>query len=168
LIVFVGFVFLVLFYQLNPKAPKLQTAAPADSSVAGVNPLGMDEDEFVDEGPAIHEDNEDLEVFRPIVPPLKGEEEEIELEPVLAEMPVEAMEEEVLPALEDLDFTYKVAVDADIPEEEEDTTLAGQEIKANDLVEQFGLYDPTADLPKYQYPTIDLLKEYDQKIRQLR
>jgi hypothetical protein len=105
LIVFVGFVFLVLFYQLNPKAPKVQASGPADSSVAGVNPLGMDEDEFVDEGPAIHEDNEDLEVFRPIVPPLKGEEEEIELEPVLAEMPVEAMEEEVLPALEDLDFT---------------------------------------------------------------
>lgn len=163
LIVFVGFVFLVLFYQLNPKAPKVQVAAPAGASVAGQDPLGMEDDEFVDDGPAIHEDNEDLEVFRPIVPPLKGEDELIEdEEPALAEMPLVAVDE-VSPAVEDLDFTYKVAVDADIPEEEEDTTLAGQEIKANDLVEQFGLYDPTADLPKYQYPTIDLLKEYDQK-----
>jgi S-DNA-T family DNA segregation ATPase FtsK/SpoIIIE len=31
---------------------------------------------------------------------------------------------------------------------------------AEKLVEKIGNYDPTLDLPKYQYPTIDLLKEY--------
>ncbi|MBO4369972.1 MAG: DNA translocase FtsK [Paludibacteraceae bacterium] len=33
---------------------------------------------------------------------------------------------------------------------------------AEQLVEELGLYDPTADLSHYQYPPFDLLKEYDQ------
>src|SRR5690606_10984723 len=31
---------------------------------------------------------------------------------------------------------------------------------SNDLVEQFGEYDPKLDLSGYQYPTLDLLKDY--------
>jgi len=158
LIVFVGFVFLVLFYQLNPKVAKAVAPMKDLEGTAGLSEL--EEDGFMDEGPVIHEDNEDLEVFRPIVPPLKMEDEGINEAPTKEE-PEKSAEE--LPELEDLDFTFKVAEDADVPEEEDDSSLAGQEIKANDLVKQFGLYDPTAELPKYQYPTIDLLKEYDQK-----
>ncbi|HAA16618.1 MAG TPA: cell division protein FtsK, partial [Cytophagales bacterium] len=30
------------------------------------------------------------------------------------------------------------------------------------VIEQIGEYDPTLDLPQYQYPTVDLLKEYEQ------
>lgn len=33
-------------------------------------------------------------------------------------------------------------------------------ISANDLVEQFGEYDPKLDLSGYQHPTLDLLKDY--------
>ena len=33
-------------------------------------------------------------------------------------------------------------------------------ISANDLVEKFGEYDPKLDLSGYQYPTLDLLKDY--------
>lgn len=32
--------------------------------------------------------------------------------------------------------------------------------KANDLVEQFGLYDPKLDLASYKYPSLDLLENY--------
>jgi len=32
--------------------------------------------------------------------------------------------------------------------------------KAKDLVAQFGAYDPKLDLPKYKYPTLDLLENY--------
>ncbi len=32
---------------------------------------------------------------------------------------------------------------------------------ANKLVEDFGLFDPTLDLSKYQFPPLDLLKKYD-------
>ncbi|MCA5004477.1 FtsK/SpoIIIE family DNA translocase [Sphingobacterium bovistauri] len=35
-----------------------------------------------------------------------------------------------------------------------------KQITANDLVAQFGEYDPKLDLSGYQYPTLDLLKEY--------
>jgi S-DNA-T family DNA segregation ATPase FtsK/SpoIIIE len=144
---FGGFIFLVLFYQLNPK--KAKVAVPmADEEEQEEDSLFMDED-----GPAVHVDNDDLEEFRPLVPPVVEEvPEEVLPEPVVEEEKKE----------DDLDFTYKVADVADEVIEEEPTPIS-REMKANDLVEQFGLYDPTADLPKYQFPTIDLLKEYDQK-----
>lgn len=152
---FGGFVFLVLFYQLNPKKPKV------------IAPTATEEDEeeeegslFIDDdGPAVHEDNDDLQEFRPIVPPVVEEVLPVVGEPI-AVVPEPLVTEEKKE--EDLDFTYKVADVADEVIEEEPTPVS-REIKANDLVEQFGLYDPTADLPKYQFPTIDLLKEYDQK-----
>ncbi|MFM6942751.1 MAG: DNA translocase FtsK 4TM domain-containing protein [Aquirufa sp.] len=152
---FGGFIFLVLFYQLNPKKALV---AP---------PVATEEDEeeeeeslFIDEdGPSVHVDNDDLQEFRPIVPPVVEEVAPEVEEPVVAvPEPVVAEEKKE----DDLDFTYKVADVADEVIEEEPTPVS-REIKANDLVEQFGLYDPTADLPKYQFPTIDLLKEYDQK-----
>lgn len=153
LILFVGFVFLVVFYQLNPKSIRsvsdLARNALSDVDEERLKALS---DNFIDDnGPRIHEDNEDLEVFRPIVPPEK-----------IGETGQEVFSAEV-PAEQDLTFTYKVAVDETSVEEVEDSSLAGQELKANDLVQQFGLYDPTADLPNYVYPTLDLLKEYDQK-----
>ena len=157
LILFVGFVFLVIFYQLNPKQVKAVSDLANDTSAGFDEGLSTDfADDFIDEdGPSIHEDNEDLEVFRPIVPPEKVEEISVE-ETLLPN-------ENEVAAEDDLSFTYKVAVDETPVEEAEDSSLAGQELKANDLVQQFGLYDPTADLPKYVYPTLDLLKEYDQK-----
>jgi S-DNA-T family DNA segregation ATPase FtsK/SpoIIIE len=153
---FGGFIFLVLFYQLNPKKAKL--VAPV------VNEEEEEEESlFIDEdGPAIHVDNDDIEEFRPLVPPVVEEvapEPETIPESVPEPLPVVEQEEK---KEDDLDFTYKVADVADEVIEEEPTPVS-REIKANDLVEQFGLYDPTADLPKYQFPTIDLLKEYDQK-----
>ena len=149
---FGGFIFLVLFYQLNPKKAKVVAPVVNEEDVE-------DESLFIDEdGPAIHVDNDDIEEFRPIVPPVV-EEVAPELEPEPEALPVVEEEEK---KGDDLDFTYKVADVADEVIEEEPTPVS-REIKANDLVEQFGLYDPTADLPKYQFPTIDLLKEYDQK-----
>lgn len=152
---FGGFIFLVLFYQLNPK--KAVVAAPLaaeEEEEEEVESLFIDED-----GPAVHVDNDDLETFRPIVPPVVEEIVPVVVAPVeIVPEPVVAEEKKE----DDLDFTYKVADVADEVIEEEPTPVS-REIKANDLVEQFGLYDPTADLPKYQFPTIDLLKEYDQK-----
>ena len=148
---FGGFIFLVLFYQLNPKKASASAPVITEEEDEVEESLFMDED-----GPAVHVDNDDLEKFRPIVPAVV---EEVVPEPevVAAEPEIEEEKKE-----DDLDFTFKVAGVADEVIEEEPTP-ASKEIKANDLVEQFGLYDPTADLPNYQFPTIDLLKEYDQK-----
>jgi S-DNA-T family DNA segregation ATPase FtsK/SpoIIIE len=152
---FGGFIFLVLFYQLNPKKAKVVALEVDEEEEVEEESLFIDED-----GPAIHVDNDDIEEFRPIVPPVM---EEVAPEPEPATEPLAVFEELVEEKKEDdLDFTYKVADVADEVIEEEPTPIS-REMKANDLVEQFGLYDPTADLPKYQFPTIDLLKEYDQK-----
>ena len=148
---FGGFIFLVLFYQLNPKKASASAPVITEEEDEVEESLFMDED-----GPAVHVDNDDLEKFRPIVPAVV---EEVVPEPEVV-APVPEIEEEKKE--DDLDFTFKVAGVADEVIEEEPTP-ASREIKANDLVEQFGLYDPTADLPNYQFPTIDLLKEYDQK-----
>jgi S-DNA-T family DNA segregation ATPase FtsK/SpoIIIE len=151
---FGGFIFLVLFYQLNPKKAKVVAPLSTEDEAEEEESLFLDED-----GPAVHVDNDDLEEFRPIVPPVVEEVAPLVEEPVaVAPEPVATEEKKE----DDLDFTYKVA---DVADEviEEETTPVSREMKANDLVEQFGLYDPTADLPKYQFPTIDLLKEYDQK-----
>lgn len=54
----------------------------------------------------------------------------------------------------------------EIPEEEEDLSLAVEDIieekaiTSDDLVAQFGEYDPKLDLSGYKYPTLDLLKDY--------
>ena len=151
---FGGFIFLVLFYQLNPKKAKVLAPLSTEDETEEEESLFLDED-----GPAVHVDNDDLEEFRPIVPPVVEEVAPLVEEPVaVAPEPVASEEKKE----DDLDFTYKVADVADEVVEEEPTPVS-REMKANDLVEQFGLYDPTADLPKYQFPTIDLLKEYDQK-----
>ena len=152
---FGGFVFLVLFYQLNPKKALVPAPVTAEEEDEVEESLFMDED-----GPAIHVDNDDLEEFRPLVPPVV--EEEVEPEPIVEITAIEQEKKEEEKKEDDLDFTFKVAGVADEVIEEEPTP-ASRELKANDLVEQFGLYDPTADLPNYQFPTIDLLKEYDQK-----
>ncbi len=151
---FGGFIFLVLFYQLNPKKAKVVVPLSMEDEAEEEESLFLDED-----GPAVHVDNDDLEEFRPIVPPVVEEVAPLVEEPVAVSPEPVATEEK---KEDDLDFTYKVA---DVADEviEEETTPVSREMKANDLVEQFGLYDPTADLPKYQFPTIDLLKEYDQK-----
>ncbi len=152
---FGGFVFLVLFYQLNPKKASVPAPVTAEEEDEVQESLFMDED-----GPAIHVDNDDLEEFRPLVPPVV--EEEVEPKPIVEITAIEQEKKEEEKKEDDLDFTFKVAGVADEVIEEE-ATSASRELKANDLVEQFGLYDPTADLPNYQFPTIDLLKEYDQK-----
>ncbi|AWL08815.1 DNA translocase FtsK 4TM domain-containing protein [Aquirufa nivalisilvae] len=164
-ILFAGLVFMILFYQLNPK-PKASAVPDAPSADEAAQmplvPNGEDalfEEDLFDEDPSIHVDNDDLEKFRPIVPPLKvnSDVEELDLDEELATQDVPEV-----PVEEDLTFTYKVAeVDPNAPVEEVEELTT--ETKANDLVAQFGLYDPTADLPKYQYPTLDLLKEYDVK-----
>lgn len=76
-------------------------------------------------------------------------------------------------AVETASNSFDLSVDTPLeientPEEPvvEEVSLAVEEVKeekqitANDLVAQFGEYDPKLDLSGYQYPTLDLLKEY--------
>ncbi|MDR2622253.1 MAG: DNA translocase FtsK [Dysgonamonadaceae bacterium] len=56
---------------------------------------------------------------------------------------------------------------ATLPEKKEtrpvfDTSADYDDEEANDLLKELGVYDPTADLSKYQLPSVDLLKKYSQ------
>ena len=164
-VLFVGLLFIVLFYQLNP-VPKRRPV------FAGAPPIiPTDEtDEFDDsDEPIIREDSEDEENFRPHLPPEVSKEEPVELgeistDPIATIEPVsvEEVEPEAVPE-EDLDFSVTIAEVKDDADGAVVEPLDEIEAKANDLLAQLGPYDPFADLPKYRYPGIDLLKEYDQK-----
>lgn len=63
--------------------------------------------------------------------------------------------------LEDVPFEV-----TNTPQKEEQATEIGFEVvkgedAGSELVEQYGQYDPTLDLPHYQFPTFDLLKKFD-------
>ncbi len=163
--VFVGLVFIILFYQLNP-VPKKRVKMPEKSMVdEGLENEYEDSDE-----PMVREDSEDEENFRPHLPPevSKEEVEELGALPVVEELePIAAVVPPVLDAEdvpeEDLDFSVTVAEEKDDAEGAVIEPMDEIEAKANDILAQMGPYDPFADLPKYRYPGIDLLKEYDQK-----
>lgn len=67
----------------------------------------------------------------------------------------EEVEEPVLKTAFKEDEDIKIEVETVKEEESETDNLA------NKLVEDFGQFDPTLELGKYQYPPLDLLKKYD-------
>lgn len=58
------------------------------------------------------------------------------------------------------------------PEKEESRPVSSlssdyDDDEANSLLKELGVYDPTADLSKYQFPSVDLLKKYDRNDTQV-
>ena len=70
------FVFFILFYQWNPSKPKVAPMA-AGSSDGETGFVASGEEGFIDDDEAFHVDNEDLETYRPHVPPVKLEDEAV-------------------------------------------------------------------------------------------
>lgn len=96
-------------------------------------------------------------------------ENELSHEVVIPDEEHESRKENILQ--EDISFDFDVAetetpISPSNSESESDMEMEVAEIveekaiKANDLVAEFGEFDPTLDLSGYQYPTLDLLKEY--------
>ncbi len=119
-----------------------------------IQPL-HDEDDMV-----IREDNIDEEVIRPFLPPV--------VTPKINDTAKITNSINTVPTLKkELSLTIENAMEDDIPEnidetEDEIKQLASQKDEASDeLVKKFGLYDPMLDLPHYQLPTLDLMKDYD-------
>ncbi len=94
---------------------------------------------------SVEEDDDDVE----------EEKEEEATSPIelTTELPILPVETEVLSSADGVQFTI---------EKKEEPELSGDEIdmKANELVKEFGEYDPTLDLSGYQFPSIDLLENY--------
>lgn len=74
-------------------------------------------------------------------------------EPVVFEMPVVPAKPSRAAAKAEPDFIIETA-----PPEE--TRKPDPELDPEDRLQALGLYDPTLDLARYQFPSIDLLKEY--------
>ncbi len=169
-ILFFGAVFIVIFYQLNPR-PKSRLNKPnlgvLNDDLKSGEIEGEFEEDFEEDDISIREDNDDESTFRPHLPPEKKTEDNVEEIELITPISISEEDVQMVPEIEpseEMPFTYKVAEEASAADESvEELPASSGEITANDLVAKLGLYDPTADLPKYKFPTLDLLKEYDQK-----
>lgn len=168
------FIFIILFYgiqQLNWFAPKPKPADELnldEEFESGIpSPFETrepEEEEFEDDGTAweVKSDDPKLpmagdkvdfglveEPAPPVTPPLLVP-DHVEEEDLFDVPQVNLLEDEVEDQviLRDGNFTVQKG-----PEEE----------KTAEEVENLDPYDPTLDLPRYKYPTIDLLNEYDVK-----
>ncbi|GGZ71539.1 DNA translocase FtsK [Algibacter mikhailovii] len=89
-------------------------------------------------------------------PEVKQENKEVKpkTEPAPVKITVETPQIEIEPEIEaEPELEIKVE---DVTEETSETNNL-----ANKLVEDFGLFDPTLELAKYQFPNLNLLKKYD-------
>ncbi len=78
------------------------------------------------------------------------------------EIPVNRVNDKNPRPAANLDLETIVPAEPETVEEEVELTIetTPEEQKAEELVEQFGAYDPTLDLSSYQYPKINLLEQY--------
>ena len=162
------FIFIVLFYgvqQLNwfpPKAkPADELVGDEDSKSGTASPFFGDEEEDIeDDGSAWEVKADDSEL------PMAGDKVDFSL----------VEEADAVPPLQfadDLDEDLFDVPQVNLLASEKDSTLlkegnftvqkGPEEEKTVEEVENLDPYDPTLDLPRYKYPTLDLLNEYDVK-----
>ena len=163
IILLIGGVFSILFYQLNPVKQRTEKSPFGDT--AGLDELFLEDEEEE----KYYEETEDEAQIKPEMPALvnseegrvkseegrvKSEEEKVksEEEKVNSEEGEGEGEEK-----EDLDFSFKVA-EEDSKAEEKQIGLFDED--DNEAIKKLGVYDPTLDLSSYLYPSIDLMKDY--------
>lgn len=159
----VTFLVLVFNIKLNFFSPAEKTTQPETDVEPVAEPVGNEvRNTLLD----IEEDVDDLEEQETETEEEVAEEtEESEEEPVIEEVtqeipepveevPVVAPVTDELPSEDGVQFTVEKHEEPVMSEDDIDT-------KANELVAEFGEYDPTLDLSGYQFPSIDLLEAYN-------
>ncbi|WP_288425524.1 DNA translocase FtsK [uncultured Spirosoma sp.] len=171
---FIGFglfLFLVYFIDIqNIRLPSFPTDLFTRRSNAGSNPANVDTDE--DEEPAAEPVAPVRPMYtRPEPQPAVVDEHDDEVIDAVSATPHPIQATESLPTT-GVPLTVKSNVD--VPNASTDTTESGvtpaptyepDPFEEDDLVAQHGLYDSTLDLPQYQYPTSELLTEYQNNQR---
>ena len=171
LLVFVIFYFNITEVLSLKKATVVsETSEDEVKEANGFAGIQMDEDEEADDA----EEEEEIDDSEEWIVSIKDEdedqpvEEEVEEEEVveainLSTKPSQPKVEEA-PKEEDntLELEIEEPQNKPIEKPKENEPAFEVEIKetAEKLVEKAGHYDPTLDLPKYQFPTVDLLNEY--------
>jgi S-DNA-T family DNA segregation ATPase FtsK/SpoIIIE len=165
------FIFIVLFYgvqQLNWFPPKTKSSDDSEfdenSNSSIPSPfLGAEEEDVEDDGSAWEVKEDDPEL------PMAGDKVDFSLvEEAPAPTPIPTPQ-----FTDDLEEDLFDVPQVNLLESEKDTILlkegnftvqkGPEEEKTAEEVENLDPYDPTLDLPRYKYPTIDLLNEYDVK-----
>jgi DNA segregation ATPase FtsK/SpoIIIE, S-DNA-T family len=162
-------IFMVLFYgiqQLNwfpPKAKPEEELPWDEDSKSGIPAsfLGEEEEDIEDDGSDWELKADDPEL------PMAGDKVDFSL---VEEAPVPVPP---IPFADDLEEDLFDVPQVNLLENENDSVLlregnftvqkGPEEEKTAEEVENLDPYDPTLDLPRYKYPTIDLLNEYDVK-----
>jgi S-DNA-T family DNA segregation ATPase FtsK/SpoIIIE len=108
-----------------------------------------EEEQDVLEEPEIVEESEIVDI--PQQPEPVVEFNEIELSP---------QPETLTPAMQDLTSDDNINFTVEKKEEDKELSVDEIEAKSEELVREFGEYDPTLDLSGYQFPSIDLLENY--------
>lgn len=78
---------------------------------------------------------------------------EFTISPIVPEEKTESKESKAKDNPDDVELIIETPIEKEAPLDEVDA-------KSKKLVEEFGAYDPTLDLPNYQFPSTDLLNEY--------
>jgi S-DNA-T family DNA segregation ATPase FtsK/SpoIIIE len=166
------FIFIVLFYgiqQLNWFPPKAKPAdeleLDEDSNSSIPSPFfgAADEEEIEDDGSAWEVKSDDPEL------PMAGDKVDFSLVEEPAPIPAPPLQlpndlEEDLFDVPQVNLLEGEKEGSVVLKEGNFTVKKGpEEEKTVDEVENLDPYDPTLDLPRYKYPTIDLLNEYDVK-----
>ncbi|TND05352.1 MAG: DNA segregation ATPase FtsK/SpoIIIE, S-DNA-T family [Bacteroidetes bacterium] len=116
----------------------------------------------------IEEDIDPSEIEEPFIVPEEQKEPELELtaeqlpETNTVEFPVEPVIPADKPEIVALETPNEDDVQFTVERKEESAELSADEIEAKteEVLKEFGEYDPTLDLSSYQFPSIDLLEAY--------
>lgn len=172
---FLLFLFGVYFFENNPfkgfitpRSERAKVPQPAGNALQEYDemdepdtedesgyPLGSSDNRSADQADDLDESPlDDLSVEQPFVNPVAG----------VFDAPADPINS--VPQTSGVTLTIKNRVADDVPDEPAELaatpapTYEPDPFEDDDLVAQHGLYDPTLDLPQYQYPTNDLLTDY--------
>lgn len=133
-------------------------------------PAGIQvEDAVLPRNVLVKDDQENEDEILPVIQKEEEPEEEIKPDEIWDTVtdekiiPAEITPLEIIPVeVVTTDLTSDDAIQFTVEKKEEGGELSADEIgaKAEDLVREFGEYDPTLDLSGYQFPPIDLLESY--------
>ncbi|MEI7596221.1 MAG: DNA translocase FtsK [Bacteroidota bacterium] len=166
---------------INPVTTEINEEDLTEEELAALEPVLITKDEIdedeedVDDTDEIDEDEdeliEDTIVLQKVVDPIIEEpiiaekisvavdEIPMEITPIVYEKPISSndLELEVEKTEEEIPFSVEV-----VEEKPTDAVMNDSDIDelAKHKVEEFGEYDPTLDLPNFQFPSIELLEQY--------
>lgn len=177
LLVFVFLCFLIIVFNISFKLPAKVPVAVAEEETEVEemmelkNTIKPTEKETEEEEEEEIEGEPELKVEVPIEEVEPKEEEKVAdpegwTDPIVIDkttpIPVMEVPEVVEQETKTTDLTTDDAIQFTVEKKEEAGELSADEIgaKAEDLVREFGEYDPTLDLSGYQFPPIDLLESY--------